>query len=529
MHVKASNNDGKWNDKGTSLIIRIIPAWWESIPAKLLYGVIFFLALYFFRKYTLISVHLKNQLWLDHQEKQKIEELGRLKLQFFTNISHELRTPLTLILGPLKRLIDEGKADEILHTVYRNALRLKTLVDQILDFSKIENEKMTLQPEERNVVTVILDTLQNFADFSRQKRLNLLFRTNVKSCVAKIDADKIEKIVTNLLSNAIKNTMAGGKVELEVRYENHHLVLIVSDTGQGIAADEIKHIFERFFTSTNTKINRGGTSIGLNLTHKMVELLGGNITVDSKWGKGTTFTIHLPLTELTTFEEGNQLLEISSTALVSPKDSEKGFRPTGSPTIMIVEDDEEMRDYLASLLAMHYHVIVENDPEKALEQLASRLPDVIISDVMMESMDGYEFCKKIKHDMRYCHIPVILLTAKTTVPDQIQGFETGADDYITKPFDERLLISRIENLLENQERIRRQLFRENGEINRNSGVRALDYAFLEKIMEIIRRQYSDPDFNVNHIIEQMGISRSVFYAKLKSLSSQSVNELITNF
>lgn len=529
LHVKASNNDGKWNEKGISLKIQIIPAWWESIPAKVLYGFLFFLALYFFRRYTLISVHLKNQLWLDHQEKQKIEELGRLKLQFFTNISHELRTPLTLILGPLKRLIEEGKADETLHTAYRNALRLKTLVDQILDFSKIENEKMTVNLEKKNVVEVIVDTLQNFADYSRQKGVTLLLSSNVKSCVASIDADKIEKIITNLLSNAIKNTPAGGSVELNVQCDSQKLTLIVSDTGQGIADDEIKHIFERFFTSSNTKLTRGGTGIGLNLTHKMVELLGGSITVESKWNKGTTFTVHLPLTEVIGMEVTPLEMKIFPENNILPASSEKVSGLSDRPHILIVEDDEEMRHYLAILLAQHYRVTVESQPEKALKQLANHLPDVIISDVMMEGMDGFEFCSKIKNDMRFCHIPIILLTARTTIPDQIQGYETGADDYITKPFDERLLISRIENLLENQERIRRQLFRENGEINRNSGVRALDYAFLEKIMEIVRQQYPDPNFNVNHIIEKMGISRSVFYAKLKSLSTQSVNELINNY
>lgn len=529
LHVKASNNDGVWNNTGTSLRITVVPAWWESLPAKIVYGLLLLLALYFFRRYTLITVHLKNQLWLEHQEKQKIEELGRLKMQFFTNISHELRTPLTLILAPLKRLIDEDKADETIHTAYRNAFRLKTLVDQILDFSKIENEKMTIRLEEKNVVEVVLNILKNFADFSRHKGVWLLFHSNVSSCMAKIDEDKLDKIVTNLLSNAIKNTPQGGRVELKLHYAPQKLSLIVTDTGQGIAEDEIKHVFDRFFTSSNTTLTKGGTGIGLNLTHKLIELLGGSIQVDSKWGKGSTFTIYLPLIAVTDVDASPMSYEINPSSSVSVESEENGLYNKERPLVMIVEDDEEMRHYLASSLSFNYNVIVESDPVRALQQLSTHMPDIIISDVMMPSMDGFEFCAQIKKDMRFCHIPVILLTAKTTLSDQIQGYETGADDYLTKPFDETLLHKRIQNLLEKQERIRQQLLLNNGEINRNSDVRSLDYAFLEKIMEIIRQHCTNPDFNVNHIIEEMGLSRSVFYAKLKSLSNQSVNELITNY
>lgn len=529
LHVMASNNDGRWNKTGNSLKIIIVPAWWESLPAKVFYGLLFLLALYFFRKYTLISVSLKNQLWLEHREKQQMEELGRLKLQFFTNISHELRTPLTLILGPLKRLMDEGKMDEPLHTVYRNAFRLKTLVDQILDFSKLENEKMTIQLEDKDIVEIIRSALWNFADLSKQKGIQLHFNANATSCICKVDEDKIEKIITNLLSNALKNTPGGGEVKVGVQVEQSRIVMFVSDTGQGISADEIKHIFERFFTSSNTMLTKGGTGIGLNLTHKLVELLGGTIEVDSRWGKGTTFTVQLPLNHISYVDMTPVNAKVQPDIPVTQKTAEKLPRMTNRPTVMVVDDDEEMRDYLVSLLMQDYCVISESNPGKALEQLSNHMPDIVISDVMMTGMDGFEFCAKIKNDIRFCHIPVILLTAKTTIPDQIHGYETGADDYIVKPFDEKLLLSRIENLLEKMERIRRQLLLDNGEINRNTEIRSLDYAFMEKIMEVIHQNYMNADFNVNHIIEQMGMSRSVFYAKLRSLSAQSVNELITNY
>ena len=529
LHVMASNNDGRWNKTGNSLKIIIVPAWWESLPAKVFYGLLFLLALYFFRKYTLISISLKNQLWLEHREKQQMEELGRLKLQFFTNISHELRTPLTLILGPLKRLMDEGKMDEPLHTVYRNAFRLKTLVDQILDFSKLENEKMTIQLEDKDIVEIIRSALWNFADLSKQKGIQLHFNANANSCICKVDEDKIEKIITNLLSNALKNTPGGGEVNVGVQVDQSRIVMFVSDTGQGISADEIKHIFERFFTSSNTMLTKGGTGIGLNLTHKLVELLGGTIEVDSRWGKGTTFTVQLPLNHISYVDMTPVNAKIQPDIPVTQKTAEKLPRMTNRPTVMVVDDDEEMRNYLVSLLMQDYCVISESNPGMALEQLSNHMPDIVISDVMMAGMDGYEFCARIKNDIRFCHIPVILLTAKTTIPDQIHGYETGADDYIVKPFDEKLLLSRIENLLEKMERIRRQLLLDNGEINRNTEIRSLDYAFMEKIMEVIQQNYMNADFNVYHIIEKMGISRSVFYAKLRSLSAQSVNELITNY
>ncbi|MCX7987374.1 MAG: ATP-binding protein [Bacteroidales bacterium] len=529
LHVKAANNDGRWNEKANTLNIVVLPAWYESTIAKIIYLMLFLLALYVFRKYTLISVHLKNKLWLEHKEKQKLEELGELKLQFFTNISHELRTPLTLILNPLKRMIDSENCDDTLRIVYRNAFRLKTLVDQILDFSKLEKEMMKLQLTEKNVVELVLGTIKNFAELAQHKAVRLTFNSNVAACVCKIDEDKLDKVMTNLISNSIKNTPSGGKVTVDMHYSNNLITWVVSDTGTGIAPDEIKHIFERFFTSLNTSISKPGTGIGLNLSHKLIELMGGRIDVESIKGKGTQFSIYLPVMDVVYVDPSPFFEQIAIKTKTQTKNIGSYKHQTERKKIMIVDDDDEMGYYLSSILSAQYEPHFVNSSIKALEIIGNFLPDLIISDVMMNELDGFEFCAKIKSDIRFSHIPVILLTAKSTVPDKIQGYETGADEYITKPFDDSLLLARIDNLLTKKENIRRQLLMENGELAHPSGIHSLDYAFMEKVMQLIQQNYADPNFNVNNIIEKMGISRSVFYAKLKSLSNQSVNDIITNY
>lgn len=532
FRVRASNSDGLWNNEGIALKIIVQPGWWQTWFARAIYLLIIILGIYYFRKHTIISVNLKNQLWLDHQEKKKTEELTKLKLQFFTNISHELRTPITLIIGPLKQLIDTKTHSEKLQTIYRNSVRLKILVDQILDFSKIENQMMKLELAEKNVIDIVESNIFNFSDFANQKNISLLFVSSISKCITKVDEDKLDKILTNLLSNAIKNTPDGGEIKTLLDFDTKasKLIIVISDNGPGIAPEDIDHIFDRFFTASSNSLKKTGTGIGLNLTHKLVEMLHGTINIESSIGKGTTFQIILPFNPI---EFDSQKIE--KICNNKPSESQLSKILTASmeaihdKTILIIDDNIEMIELLESSLDDSNNILKENKPEEALSRIVHYMPDLIISDVMMPVLDGFDLCRKIKSDFRFCHIPVILLTAKATIDDQIKGFDIGADDYIIKPFDSELLKARVKNLLIKKETIRQQFIGNDGIINSKAEVNSLDFSFVDQIMALIHENYSDVNLNVNHIIDKMGMSRSVFYSKLKALSNQSINDLIITF
>ena len=530
--VKASNNDGLWNEKGVSLDIIIIPVWWKTWEAKSAYLLFFILAIYYFRKNTIISVNLKNELWREHLEKEKFEELHRLKNQFFTNVSHELRTPLTLILGPLKKLIAETENASPLQIIYRNASRLKILVDQIMDFSKIENHMMKLNLDHGDIVGHILTCSENFMEFARQKNVSLSIKSTISCYSCDFDVDKIEKILSNILSNAIKNTPEGGSVLVTIDFERQSGILIIdiADTGKGIDPTEMDLIFDRFFTSSKQSTEFSCTGIGLDLTRKLVELHKGTITVSSTLEKGSIFTLKLPFCSgKAKFEDFEKTI---TTAV--PGNPLKNYDPELSrfnheKRILIIDDNVEMCDYIESLLSGQYDVIKEIDPTEAMNDILNYMPDLIISDVMMPGINGFELVKKVRHDLKFSHIPVILLTAKVTVHDHITGYETGADDYIYKPFEGEILKARVKNLILQKENLRKHFIGTDGIINTKLKVNNLDVQFISNILNLIKAHFSEPEFNVNDIIEKIGLSRSIFYKKYKALSDQSINDLIKDF
>jgi signal transduction histidine kinase/ligand-binding sensor domain-containing protein/DNA-binding response OmpR family regulator len=532
FRVKASNNDGVWNEKGISLDIVIIPAWWQSITAKIIYLLLILLAIYFFRKHTIISVNLKNKLWREHLEKEKSEELSRLKSQFFTNVSHELRTPLTLILDPLKKLISISQDRSTLQSIYRNASKLKILVDQIMDFSKIENQMMKLNLAYDNIINHILNCIENFSDFTQQKNISLQVKSSITSCSCDFDADKIEKILSNILSNAVKNTPDNGSICVNIDFQEHsqHLIIEISDTGRGIEPDELEHIFDRFFSSSNYSGKYSGTGIGLDLTKKLVELYKGKIFASSTPGKGSIFTVELPLNNCKV-EFGMFEKFLTKSELINPPENLQEIKPVfkHDKRILVIDDNVEMCNYIESILSDQYDIIKETDSTRAINQISNCLPDLIISDVMMPGINGFELLKKVRNDMRFSHIPVILLTAKVTVTDHITGYEIGADDYIYKPFDGDILKARIKNLITQKENLRKHFIGTDGLINSKMQANDLDIKFMDNILSLIKAHFSEPEFNVNDIIEKSGMSRSIFYKKYKALSDLPINDLIRNF
>jgi signal transduction histidine kinase/DNA-binding response OmpR family regulator len=530
FRVRASNNDGLWNDEGIFLKIIVLPAWWQSWFAKIIYLVLFIIGIFFFRKHTIISTNLKNVLWREHLEKQKSEELTQMKQQFFANVSHEIRTPLTLILGPLSKLIKEKKKIPELDTMYRNSTRLKTLVDQFLDFNKVENQMMTVSPTRAEVLELTRSIIANFADYAGQKNIELRLETTFSKCVATIDQDKYEKILTNLLSNAVKSISGKGSVVTQLKFDSQSSELVVSviDTGCGIAPEESEHIFERYYSGSNHLNHIDSTGIGLYLTRELIELQKGTIGVTSKVEEGSTFTMNLPIS-VSEFEPGHDTIFYSQEpcnikATENPNSTQQFER-----TVLVVDDNIDICNYVETILCDEFNVIKENNPVNCIDKIITYMPDLIVSDVMMPEMDGFQLCRIIKEDIRFSHIPVILLTAKATKSDHIVGYETGADDYVAKPFDEEILKARIKSIIARIEKLKQHFIGRDGIINSGVQTNALDVKFMEDVLSEIKQNYQASDFNVNHIIEKMGMSRSVFYKKFKSLSDQSINDLIKNF
>jgi CheY-like chemotaxis protein len=494
--------------------------------------VAFILGIYFFRKHTIISVNLKNVLWMEHMEKQKYEELTKLKEQFLADVSHELRTPLTLILGPLKKMIRDSKHSGGLHAIYRNAARLKMLVDQIMDFGKIESGMLRINKSRINVAELTRSIVANFVDYAKQKNISLVLNTRLVKCVVDLDEDKYDKIVTNLLSNAIKSISGKGTITITLDYDTDSaiLTLIFKDTGKGIVESDLNRIFDRYYTSPDQTQNTQSTGIGLYLTKKLIELQYGTIRVSSKVNAGTTFTIKLPF-DVFELETNNGRSIITHRNFNSEKETDDKMLQQFpcDKTILVIDDNPDMCNFVETILKNDFNVIKVNNASDGMKQIATHLPDLIISDVMMPEMDGFELCRRIKNDVRFSHIPVILLTAKATKKDHITGYKTGADDYIYKPFEEVILKARVINLINQKEKLRKHFIGSDGILNPKVEATDLDVAFVDEILLIIKECYSDPDFHVNAIIERMGMSRSIFYSKFKALSDQSINDLIKNY
>jgi signal transduction histidine kinase/DNA-binding response OmpR family regulator len=492
---------------------------------------------------------------------------------FFTNISHEFRTPLTLILGPVKQIIERTKEEQTkdeLKIVHKNANRLLGLVNQLLDISKLESGNMKLQTSPQNIIPLLKALLQSFCSYAERKRINLKFNSDEEEIIVYLDKDKIEKVITNLLSNAFKFTPEGGAIEVAVKptpfiplqggekslkvpsyggdlgvgknasTSLSFVEISIRDTGIGIPEEKLPRIFDRFYQVDSSHIREHeGTGIGLSLTKELVELHKGEIKVDSKEGKGTIVTISLPL--------GKEHLEPEEICEPGIKEEKTSMVPeemiyseeskaaqtdislitqTGKPFLLIVEDNSDVRNYIKNNLIETYGITEAVDGEDGLNKAVEQFPDLIISDVMMPKMDGFKLCDKLKTDERTSHIPVILLTAKASSQGKIEGFETGADDYIMKPFEPEELKARIKNLIEQRKRIHEH-FRKHGlfEIEEKN-ITPVDQKFLQKTLKNINEHISDPQFGVEILAEEMAVSRSLLLKKIEALIGESPVELI---
>lgn len=513
----------------------------------LLLGVVLLLALYvihIFRKVQRKNHELKHTNMQVEQQREelaianrKIEQATTRKLQFFTNVSHEIKTPLTLILGPLNKLSKELPPDspivDDIHIIKKNADRLKRVVSQLLDFRKVESNKMDMRVTEVDLVAFIEEVKSYFDNMAQSKQIHYSFQHTVRSVMLWVDTDKMEKILANLLSNAFKFTPEGGTVTIRLEEHAGYVILSVEDNGKGILPQNLSAVFDQFFTADQVT----GTGIGLHLTREFVSMHKGSIHVESEPGKRTVFFVELPkgkshFDETCTFAPS--VTELSSgVANLDTREMDEIVNRTYDYTILVVEDDPDINAYLQKELKPNFRILAAGNGAAAVDILAKENVSLVISDVMMPEMNGYELCKRIKSDIAFSHIPVILLTALSDDKQRMYGIASGADEFIQKPFHIEELKLRIVRLLEERARLRNaftQELRSPAASDLKIGkTESMDDVFMRKFMALIEEAYPDSDFSIEKASDMLGLSRVHLYRKVKELTGVTPTDFLRNY
>jgi signal transduction histidine kinase/DNA-binding response OmpR family regulator/ligand-binding sensor domain-containing protein len=544
FRVKASNHHGLWSDNERTLKVIILPPPWKTWWAYTGYALIIIALLFTARRMIVQRERLKGSLKLakveqekEHFELEKAKEVDRVKTSFFTNISHEFRTPLTLIQGPVDTLLvefgDNPKVRERLKLVQRNADLLLKLINQLLDLAKLEKGTMKVEKSSCDINSFIRAVSSSFESMARQKSILLDVDVPSERVTASFDKDKLETILINLINNAIKFTPTGGRVFVEGNLMDSTLNLVVRDTGIGIPVEQQKKIFERFHQISESH-KEVGTGIGLALVKELVQLLGGSISLSSEPGRGTNFTVTLPIDTVDFVDEVSiekDYTQVLATVVdgsfynnSAPITTDKG--ELDRPHILVVEDNSDLRAFIIDSLGNEFSFLEADNGRAGLDLATNQIPDLIISDVMMPEMDGITMAGKIKSDPRSSHVPLILLTAKSTEDSKLQGLRSGADDYLTKPFNKNELLLKVRNSISRQIKLREKLRADLLGSASNAEVLSEDESFLVSVKEKILERLSNEQLSVESLAEDIGISRVHLYRKVSGLTGLSVNELI---
>lgn len=552
LQIRSTNSDGVWMEKARILPITVLPTFWETYWAWILYVVLFVLSTATIVYIILYIYRLRHQINIEQQ-------LANIKLRFFTDISHELRTPLTLIASPVSEILEHEtlttNARKHLTLVHKNTERMLHLVNQILDFRKIENKKMKVLLEKTDVLSLLQKVMDNFRLIAEEKNINYQLETNQEAIETWLDQDKFEKIIFNLLSNAFKYTPANKSITVIANVESSRLIVSIKDEGIGIDLQKQQTLFQRFETLVKFNILQPSSGIGLSLVKELIELHCGNIEVKSQPGVGSEFTVILPMNqkvyegrENTEFilNDGNSvpaekkneirpMVEIASMTDITPSETAKEPNQISNEedpvSILIVEDNVELRNFLSDILSESYRVLTATNGQEGLDQAREYIPDLIISDIMMPAMDGLDMVKNIKENREICHIPIILLSAKSSLDDRISGLEQGIDDYITKPFSATYLKIRIKSLLHQRKELQEIYWKAWSEKLNNTQETTLeekltpsqpqiisyDEQFMQQVMQVMEEQMENSELTVDEFAQLLNLGRSVFYQKLKSI------------
>lgn len=545
LRVRSTNAEGIWNKKEATIKIIVLPPWYRTGWAYALYIIIASALIYMYYRYKTRQRELEYEIKLAHINAEKEKEINEKRHSFFTNISHEFRTPLTLIINPIKDMVRrQGNTDteNDLGIVYRNARRLLSLVDQLLIFRKadVEADKMTFA--KHNFYNLCNEVYLCFVQQARINHLDYVFHCDNTGMELYVDREKMEIVLYNLISNAIKFTPPGGTISFTVKELDNTIELQVQDTGCGIPAEATARLFEKFYQAPSSRAPlKPGFGIGLYLVRHFIEAHKGSVTFQSTEGQGTTFCISLykgkaHLANETILDEAQKEPVIISELLEEPAQEEQAApdhtenKPevlvTDRHSILIADDDKAIRQYLQQMLKDKYDVMEAVDGQEALTMVQAKFPDLVISDIRMDGMDGIELCKKIKKDAALNHIPVILLTASRGPETELQSIEEGADLYITKPFDKDLLLAKVENIFKTRTELRNYFFSEIT-LKQNSLKVSAEYReFLENCIAIVERHLTDDNFTIKVLVKEMGMSHSNLYKKIRLLSGQSITNFI---
>ena len=527
--VKASKPNGEWTVPKI-IQISVNPAPWASWWAKCIYAVIVVFIAAVILKISRNRMQMQKKMEVFEINRKKSEELNHNKLQFFTNITHELMTPLTIIITAVEELKTENPGVRQYEFISENAMRLMRLIQQILEFRKAESGNLKLKVVYGDITSFVKNCVMAFEPLSQKKQIEYKFESlGKKNIEGWFDTDKLDKILYNLLSNATKYNHPGGSVTVstDLDIQGRNLVLKVSDTGDGMSEEQLDHLFQRFYDGDYRKHNTTGTGIGLSLVKNLVDLHHGQISVESRKGEGTTFTVLIPVHQnCYTAAEKESILD------VTPQITEQRIphqHNEENTTVMVVEDNRDLLGLLEEHLAKEYNVIAAGSAEEAIAQLKENNGvKIILSDIMMPGMNGYDFCAWIKENIEYCHIPVVLITAKQTSADKITGYEVGADAYLTKPFDVNVLDAIICGLLRKVEKAgsdyRKQLVFNPGELNYTT----MDEKFLQQAVDYVNQHLGDFDFSLSDFTKAMNMSKSTLAEKMKTLTGMTPSGFVNN-
>ncbi|SOE23218.1 Signal transduction histidine kinase [Spirosomataceae bacterium TFI 002] len=548
--VYGSNSSGIWNNDPKEVLIVITPPWYLTPLAILFFIAICIAILYIINKVRWNQIKLKNDLKLESALHEKAEEINQMKLLFFTNISHELRTPLTLIIGPLQQIM-EGHTDpkylkRLNGIMYKNSTRLLRLINQLLDFRKAESGNVNLIVEHGDLVVFLEEIYNAFEEIAIERNVGFTFKTKEKDLGAWFDNDKMEKILYNLLSNSFKFTPPNRNIELLLKKETvdgkESAVIQVVDEGIGIASEDLINVFERFYqVKKESDMIQMGSGLGLAFTKRLIEVHRGNISINSSTERGTTCTVSIPISkseyesdatlEMQTKQHNfsfvkNEIKDFKDLLAAPSKRVKEVKHSKETPTLLVVEDNTGLREYISDYFEDHYKVLSAKDGEEGLKVAFEKSPDLIITDLMMPKMGGIEMCKIIKSDINTSHIPVIILTAKSGLENEKEGLETGADEFVLKPFNMEVLRLRVNNILQTKQQWTEKFKTEPTSSTWKELSSNLDKEFLKKSLKIIRENIDNSDYSGEDFAIDIGMSRSGLFKKIKSITGQSTTEFI---
>lgn len=540
--LKGANIDGVWSENIREVMINVKPPFWLTPWAYLIYGLVLLDIFLIYRAYLQRRQKERMAVQLERLEKEKVTELNKHKINFFTYISHEFKTPLTLIIASIDKFLlassnRETNENSEYRLIKRSAKRLLFLIDQLMEFRRIEMDHAKMELSQGDIILFLSDTFHAFSPLYRSKEINFRFRSSLSNYPTYFDSDKLEKIITNLISNAIKHTAKEGVVEMEVNVleeRKSRIQIILSDSGNGIDPEELSKIFKPFYQTEKGESIPLGSGIGLALVKSLIDFMKGTIEVQSNLQRGTFITIELPIGE--TFDadvieaiDGNKTIDLEHEIVGSEFELDKvgkSMQEKEVYQVLIVEDNSEILRLLVRHFTKQYKVSFAENGEEALEKVNKTLPDVIISDIMMPKMDGLALCEHLKSNISTSHIPVLLLTAKTSRDNRLEGLDIGADMYITKPFNLQEIDLRVRNILKSRERLKKHFIKFAELLETDIPINNKDEDFMLKLISIVEAKMENSDFNISAFASAAGVSRSLLHMKLKKLVGLNATEFV---